>query len=255
MKYLMWREALLLFVFWICGFLTSVSAFLIFIDGDSFYIWAFIICFLLWIVSLICMGKLGLSLSEFLSVLENNGFKMIQKKRLMLLGMTSNGIIIKGFFYGRCSMMLFNEDLFSEAAISSNLRFYFPCSTPGILNHYIIKYGTNFKAGLNQLWRGNGACLTLSESEFYHILFNICADIDFLAINHLSSGPGYICIATGPLGLLYGKHAERNIRGILKFIEAYRNYFNCQDVKWGANINLNNLNENIQVIENNCKSF
>lgn len=250
----MWRETLSMLIFWVCSFLGLAYVILLIID-NNIQMPAIIMIglFLSAVSALMIMSKLGLSFPEFMSMLKKNDFVMAQEKSSKFLGMTKDGILIKGYFFGR--YILVNEDLLSESSTSSNIRFYFPCSTPGVLNHYIVKYGTTyFKAGPNRLWINKPRYLTISEEELYRILFNMCSEIDFLSITRLSSGQGFICIETGPKSLLYGKHAERNIRGILKFIKAYKNYFECQDAKWGANINLDNLNEKIQAIENSCKA-
>lgn len=248
MRYLTWRETLSMLVFWICSFLVLAYVILLVID-PNIQIHPMIGLSLLAIAALIIMRKLSLSFPEFLSILKKNGFVMAQEKSSEFIGMTKDDILIKGFFFGR--YILVNEDVLSKAATSSNIRFYFPCSTPGLFNHYIMKFGTNFKFDLNRIRREN-IFLTISESELHRIFFNICSDIEFLAINRLASGTGFICIETGPKSLLYGKYSEKNIIGILKFIRAYKKQFGCQEVKWNMDISLNTLSDHIRTIENSC---
>ena len=83
------------------------------------------------------------------------------------------------------------------------LQFYFPCKTTTKFNHFIIKSKDKVKIG-HPIYLLRESQNKNVESDLSHILSELCGDIDFLIVNHLQSGPGFISIATGPEILSYG---------------------------------------------------
>jgi len=209
------------------------------------------------IVSFICLMKLGISNTAFIEILKNNGFvaeyKIISRfigfKIQGFLGLRDDGILLYACFFGRYWSTM--EDLLRWTGIGAkNLKFYFPCKTTTEFNHYILKFGNKVKMG-NYIYSSKDRHIsTNTDSDLSKILVEISANIDFLVINHIQVGHGYILITTGPASLAYGEYAKKNIPGVLKFIQAFRTYYGCQDDNWDRQIDMRNLKEKIDALNN-----
>lgn len=190
--------------------------------------------------------KLGITLAAFIEILKQNGFDVVNRKNV-ILGKNNNNILFSGYFYGR--YIVLNDDLFRGPSSASNLNFYFPCQTKIEFDHYIIKSDNKVKIGrhISSVFLGYGTAKSVN-TDLSNILNAIATEVDFLIINHLQAGPGFIRIATGPASLAYGEYAKKNTPAVLKFIQAFRTYYGCQDDKWDRQIDISNLKENIDAL-------
>jgi hypothetical protein len=190
--------------------------------------------------------KLGITLDAFIEILKQNGFDVVNRKKAVL-GKNNNNILFSGYFYGRYDVI--NFDLFRGPASAENLNFYFPCKAKVEFNHYIIRSDNKVKIGrhIASVFLGSGTA-ERAHTDLSNILSAIVTDVDFLIINHLQAGPGFIRIATGPATLAYGEYLKKNTPAIIKFIQAFRTYYGCQDEKWDRQIDMNNLRENTNAL-------
>jgi hypothetical protein len=245
----MWRETLLMLLYIIGIGMMGSSIMIIVMDNPSdirpilplavFGIISFIMSFAL-------LNKLGMSRIQFVDILKSYGFQISDEKGSNIYGMTSDNVLFKGWFSGRY-FYIPQHDYFSSFG---NLSFYFPGTTPDILDHYIIKSNNRLKVGAYYLLGNDRMNLDINE-RIPKLFSDICNDIEFLTINRIYSGPGYIYIQAGPPTLSYGNYAKNNIEGVMKFINGYRKYFKCENMKWEADINMYDLKNNIEVMETN----
>ena len=200
------------------------------------------------------LKKLGISNTEFIEIMKKNGFMAEHKvlrslggKIPTFIGLRDDGTLIYASFANRYWPEIRN--LINVAGTGTrNLQFYFPCHRASALNHNIVKSSHEIEIGHGIYPFRDHSKIKSTNAELKTILSGMCADIDFLIINSMQSGPGFVLIETGPSSLAYGEYIEKNMPAVLRFIQAFRTYYGCQDEKWDRQIDMSNMKENIDAL-------
>jgi hypothetical protein len=251
-----WRQILFSFVLLYGGLMTFVLMLMLIFDPDKNLkdLPLFIGFVLSFTVSFVILKKQSISNNEFIEIMKNNGFISEHKVFKTLLGtiptflaMSDDRVLLYACFSARYWPEL--RDLFNLAGTGSrNLKYYFPCRTASEFNHNIVKSGHEIEIEHGLYPFRDHSKIKNTNSELNNIVSKMCADVDFLVINNLQAGQGFILVETGPSSLAYGEYLKKNVPAVLKFIQAFRTYYDCQDDKWDRQINMSNLNENIDAL-------
>ncbi|MEE9910188.1 MAG: hypothetical protein K4571_00560 [Deltaproteobacteria bacterium] len=254
-KYI-WRQILFSFLL-VSGCFVSFYQILMIISDpikNLKYLPLFLSFLLMSTASFIILKKLGMSSAAFIEILKNNNFiieykimKRFGYKIPAFLGLRSDGILIYAIFSYRYWPDIRNLFNFAGTGIK-NLHFYFPCHVTSEINHNVIKYDSKIEIGHGLYPLSHRSKIKAADAELKKILSEMCADIDLLIINSLQAGRGFILIETGPSSLAYGKYIKKNIPAVLKFIQAFRAYYGCQDEKWDRQIDMSNLKQSIDTL-------
>lgn len=206
------------------------------------------------ITAFIYLRTLGISKADFVELLKHNGFeaqygvdRQLGIRFPAFSGLRNDGILLYACLDFQYTPAM--EDLLRGVGNGSNkFHYYFPCKSPPTINHNIVKLGNKVEIGHGIYVSRDRGAIRNTDTDIKKIISEMCADIDFLVINDLRSGPGFVYIAAGPSSLTYGEYAKKNVQAVLKFINVFRTYYGCQNEKWDRQIDMNNLKENIDAL-------